>query len=59
MSTYHGGQLVAKTLKAEGVTTVFGLAGGHVSPIFDGLLTEGIRIIDTRHEEAAVMMAEG
>jgi len=29
------------------------------STIFDGLLTEGIRLIDTRHEEAAVMMAEG
>jgi len=55
----HGGDLVAKVLKTEGVTHVFGLSGGHVAPIFDGLLTEGIRIVDTRHEEAAVMMAEG
>jgi len=58
-TTLHGGDLVAKVLKAEGVTHVFGLSGGHVSAIFDGLLTEGIRLIDTRHEEAAVMMAEG
>ena len=49
----HGGDLVAKVLKAEGVTHVFGLSGGHVSAIFDGLLTEGIRFIDTRHEEAS------
>ncbi len=58
-ATLHGGDLVAKVLKTEGVTCVFGLSGGHVSTIFDGLLTEGIRLIDTRHEEAAVMMAEG
>ncbi len=58
-TAYHGGDLVAKVLKSEGVTHVFGLSGGHVAPIFDGLLTEGLRLIDTRHEEAAVMMAEG
>jgi len=58
-TTLHGGDLAAAVLRAEGVTCVFGLSGGHVAPIFDGLLTAGIRLIDTRHEEAAVMMAEG
>ena len=56
---WHGGEVIAKTLKAEGIDTVFGLSGGHINPIFDGCLTEGIKIIDTRHEEAAVLMAEG
>jgi len=60
MGTLHGGDLVAKVLKAEGVTHVFGLSGGHVFSIFVGPLTEeGIRLIGPRHEEAAVMMAEG
>ncbi len=55
----HGGNLVAKMLKKEGVELIFSLSGGHINPIFDGCLTEGIRIIDTRHEQAAVHMAEG
>ncbi len=55
----HGGNLVAKMLKTEGVQIIFSLSGGHINPIYDGCLTEGIRIIDTRHEQAAVHMAEG
>jgi len=55
----HGGNLVAKMLKNEGVQNIFSLSGGHINPIYDGCLTEGIRIIDTRHEQAAVHMAEG
>lgn len=55
----HGGNLVAKMLKNEGVQVIFSLSGGHINPVYDGCLTEGIRIIDTRHEQAAVHMAEG
>lgn len=55
----HGGNLVAQMLKREGVELIFSLSGGHINPIYDGCLTEGIRIIDTRHEQAAVHMAEG
>lgn len=57
--SWHGGELIARALKNEGVDTIFALSGGHINSIFDGCLTEGVRIIDTRHEEAAVMMAEG
>jgi acetolactate synthase-1/2/3 large subunit len=48
-----GGQLVARTLKQAGVGHVFTLCGGHILPIYDGCLGEGIAVIDTRHEQAA------
>lgn len=55
----HGGDLIAGMLKREGVQLIFSLSGGHIFPIYDGCITEGIRVIDTRHEQAAVHMAEG
>src|SRR2546423_10290328 len=55
----HGGWLVAKILKREGVEVVFTLSGGHIAAIYDGCLREGIRVVDTRHEQAAVHAAEG
>ncbi len=59
MAKIEGGRLAAKVLKQEGVENIFVLAGGHVLPIFQGCEDEGIRVIDTRHEQAAVLMAEG
>ena len=58
MGKIHGGQLVARALKAEGVDTVFTLSGGHIVAILDGCVQEGIRIIDVRHEQAAAHAAE-
>src|SRR5256884_9853294 len=55
----HGGWLVAKILNQEGVEVVFTLSGGHIAAIYDGCLREGIRVVDTRHEQAAVHAAEG
>lgn len=59
MHEVHGGVLVAKTLKREGVRYLFTLNGGHIGPILDACIDEGIAVIDTRHEEAAVHMAHG
>ena len=59
MAEINGGRLVAKVLKQEGVECIFGLSGGHIDSIFQGCLDEKIRVIDTRHEQAAVFMAEG
>jgi thiamine pyrophosphate-dependent acetolactate synthase large subunit-like protein len=59
MGIVHGGMLVAKILKREGVEVVFTLSGGHIAAIYDGCLREGIRVVDTRHEQAAVHAAEG
>ena len=54
----HGGRLAAKALKAAGVECVFTLSGGHVMGIYDGCIDEGIRVIDVRHEQAAVHAAD-
>ena len=53
------GRQIAAVLKQEGVDTVFTLSGGHILGIYDGCLREGIRILDFRHEQAAVHAAEG
>jgi acetolactate synthase-1/2/3 large subunit len=46
-------------LKREGIDTIFTLSGGHIQNIYDGCLDEGIRVIDTRHEQSAGHAAEG
>ncbi|UGS34687.1 acetolactate synthase [Capillimicrobium parvum] len=55
----HGGRLVAKRLKAHGVSKLFTLSGGHLFSIYDGCREEGIDIVDVRHESAAAFAAEG
>lgn len=58
MTQITGGQLVAKTLKQAGVTTIFTLTGVHIIDIYNGCMDEGIRIIDVRHEQTAAHAAE-
>jgi acetolactate synthase-1/2/3 large subunit len=58
MTTLSGGQLVARMLRKEGVSTVFTLPGLHVAPIYAGCVDEGVRIVDTRHEQAAAHAAD-
>src|SRR5262245_19965978 len=52
MSDLTGGHLVARTLKEAGVKHAFTLCGGHILPIYDGCLNEGIQVVDMRHEQA-------
>src|SRR6266481_6329734 len=49
----NGGHLVARTLKQAGVGHIFTLCGGHSLPIYDGCVTEGVEVVDMRHEQAA------
>ena len=58
MGTLTGGQLVARMLKREGVDTAFTLSGLHIAPIYVGCMDEGIRLVDTRHEQAAAHAAD-
>jgi len=58
-STFHGGRLVARRLKAHGVRKLFTLSGGHLFSIYDGCREEGIEIVDVRHESTAAFAAEG
>jgi acetolactate synthase I/II/III large subunit len=55
----HAGRLIARRLRASGVDTLFTLSGGHLFSIYDGCRDEGIRLIDTRHEQTAAFAAEG
>ena len=54
----HGGKLAARALKEAGVECVFTLCGGHIMPLYDGCIDEGIKIVDVRHEQAAVHAAD-
>jgi acetolactate synthase-1/2/3 large subunit len=55
----HGGRLIARRLKAHGVSKLFTLSGGHLFSIYDGCREEGIAIVDVRHEQTAAFAAEG
>ncbi|RPH69239.1 thiamine pyrophosphate-binding protein, partial [bacterium] len=59
MSRITGADLICKALKLEGVTNIFALAGDHILPALDVMADQDFRIIDTRHEQAAVHMADG
>ena len=56
--TTTGSQLLTGALRREGVDTIFTLAGDHILPLLDLLADEGFRLIDCRHEQAAVHMAD-
>ncbi len=58
MAQIRGGQIIARALKAEGVDAIFTLTGGHIVPILDGCIQEGIRVVDVRHEQTAAHAAE-
>lgn len=57
--TFHGGRLIARRLKAHGVSHLFTLSGGHLFSIYDGCRAEGVAIVDVRHESTAAFAAEG
>ena len=58
MARVNGSDLISKALKLEGVTNIFALAGDHILPLLDQMVDQGFRFIDTRHEQAAVHMAD-
>lgn len=53
----HGGEVVAKMLKEEGVEKVFGIIDGTYFGFYSNLRKYGIEIITPRHETSAVHMA--
>lgn len=60
-----GAEALMRSLKAEGVTTIFGYPGGSIMPVFDSLYgyTRGenkvFNHILVRHEQAAAHAAQG
>ncbi len=53
-----GSHLIGKAIQMEGVKNVFTLAGDHVLPLLDVMSQMDFRFVDTRHEQAAVHMAD-
>lgn len=58
MEMTTGAQLAAEALIQKGVQFVFTLSGGHITPIYQHLENSALTLFDTRHEQAAVFMAE-
>jgi acetolactate synthase-1/2/3 large subunit len=58
VATIQGGQLAAEALIRKGIEYVFTLSGGHITPIYQYLEDSPVTLVDTRHEQSAVFMAE-
>ncbi len=59
MAEIEGSELVARALKAQGTDHVFTVVGGPVIEAVGFCGDLGVRPIGVRHEQAAVMMAQG
>jgi acetolactate synthase-1/2/3 large subunit len=54
----RGADVVIGALRQAGLDTIFTLSGNHVMAVFDAAIGQGVRLIHTRHEAAAVSMAD-
>ena len=54
----RGADALIHSLKRAGVKRIFTLSGNHIMPVFDAAFASGIELIHTRHEAAAVHMAD-
>lgn len=59
MPKLTGAHLFVRCLKQEGIQKVFTIVGDTILPLVDAAVDEGIEFIDTRHEGAALHMADG
>jgi acetolactate synthase-1/2/3 large subunit len=58
-TSVSGADRIAKRLAEAGCRHAFGIPGGEVLALVDALDRAGIRVVTTRHETAAGIMAEG
>ena len=54
----RGCDALLDVLKAARVPRIFTLSGNHIMPVFDAAFDSGIALVHTRHEAAAVHMAD-
>src|SRR5437588_4225099 len=54
----RGADALALAMKQAGVKRIFTLSGNHIMSVFDALLDSSIELVHTRHEAAAVHMAD-
>jgi len=52
-------EFLIKALEREGVEFIFGYPGGAILPVYDALVGSSLRHILVRHEQAAVLAADG
>jgi acetolactate synthase-1/2/3 large subunit len=54
----HAGEQAIAALKGFGVDVLFTLNGGHIWPLYEACRNQGVRVVDTRHEQSATFAAE-
>ncbi len=54
----HAGEQAVAALRQAGVDAMFTLNGGHVWPLYEAARNQGMRVVDTRHEQSATFAAE-
>ncbi|MEY2662674.1 MAG: hypothetical protein RIQ35_991, partial [Pseudomonadota bacterium] len=54
----RGADALVESILTAGVRNIFTLSGNHIMPIFDAVYDQKIKLIHTRHEAAAVHMAD-
>jgi len=54
----RGADALVRSLANAGVRNVFALSGNHVMCVFDAIRDAGLKLVHTRHEAAAVHMAD-
>ena len=57
-STIRGADIVMRTLERAGHRTIFTLSGNHIMSLFDAAIETKHTLVHTRHEAAAVHMAD-
>src|SRR5215468_4901283 len=57
-TTIRGADIVMRTLDRAGLHTLFTLSGNHIMSLFDAAIDTRQRLVHTRHEAAAVHMAD-
>src|SRR5205085_11738571 len=58
MASVNGATLLARTLHQAALGPIFTLSGHQILPVYDAGLDADLRFVDTRHEAAAVHMAD-
>jgi acetolactate synthase I/II/III large subunit len=54
----HAGEQAVAALRAFGTDVMFTLNGGHIWPLYEAAKNQGMRVVDTRHEQSATFAAE-
>jgi len=52
-------QLIVRYLERLGITTLFGMPGAHILPVYDRLYDSTVRTVLVKHEQGAAFMAGG